>query len=171
MALNTQTSGALGGAAQGAATGFKLSGGNPIGAAVGALAGGLLGGLTGGSDKKAKRLAGLQADLIRRTAQENQRRAELEMGQVLGYGRAAIAAGNLLETGSSRNYMNQLRSQFQQDIEWERVKAQMEEKAARMGGQITAGQIQARGLSSMIGGFQQAAVAFGPIFSSKPKGG
>lgn len=167
MAIDSRTSGALGGAAQGAATGFKLSGGNPIGAAVGAIAGGLLGSLSGGSEAAAKRLARTQMELIRKTALENQRRATLEMEQILGQGRATVAAGNLLNTGSSRRYLNQLQSQYLKDIAWERERSRMEELVVKRGGSMTANQIRASGVASMIGGFQQAAVTFGPVFSSK----
>lgn len=165
--LDSRVSGTIGGAGQGAATGMTIGG--PVGAGIGAVIGGVMGGLGGGGEKKAKRLAEHQAKIIRRTAEENERRATLEMEQVLGGTKAAIAANNILFTGSARNYHQQLESQLNVDIEWEATKARMEEKLALMGGQAAASQIQASGITSMVKGLGSAASA--GAFGSYSKAG
>jgi hypothetical protein len=165
--LDTRISGALGGAASGAGTGMMLGG--PVGAAVGAIAGGLFGGLGGGAEKDAMRLAREQARLIRATASENQRRATLEMEQVLGGTKAAIAASNILFTGSSRQYYNNMASQYQSDIQWDLAQARMEESIVMKGGQMTAKQIRASGVASMVSGIGAGASA--GVFGSYSKSG
>jgi len=131
--------------------------GGPVGAGIGAVAGGLFGALSGGGESDAKKLAEEQARLIRKTGIENQRRAELEMEQVLGGAKAAIAASNILFTGSSKSYYNELAGQMRADISWNREQAMIEERVAKRGGQVAASQIQRSGLSSMVTGLGSAA--------------
>ena len=164
--IDSRASGGLGGAAQGAAIGSKILPG--WGTAIGAVAGGLLGAFSGGGESDAKKLAEEQARLIRKTGLENQRRAELEMEQVLGRTRAAIGASNLQFTGSSKSYYNELESQLRADISWEREQAMIEERIAKRGGQIAARQIQRSSFAGMIGGFSSAAKVFGPTLIGGP---
>jgi hypothetical protein len=143
--------------------------GGPWGAAAGAVIGGVLGGLGGGAEEDAERLARQQAELIRKTALENQRRAELEMEQVLGGTRAAIAANNMLFTGSNKRYANQLETQFRADIAWDREQSRLEELVVKKGGAMAASQIRASGVASMVAGLGSAAQT--GVFGSYSKQG
>lgn len=166
--IDSRISGGIGGAGQGAAIGMTIGG--PVGAGIGAVAGGLFGALSGGGESDARKLAEEQAALIRKTGLENQRRAELEMEQVLGGAKAAIAASNILFTGSSKSYYNELAGQLRADISWNREQALIQERVAKRGGQVAASQIQRSGLSSMIGGLG-AAGASGAFGSWSKQGG
>lgn len=147
--IDSRTSGAIGGAAQGASMGSAFG---PWGAVIGGVAGGLFGALGGGGEDDAKELAEERARLIQMTARENERRALLQLGGILGEAKAATYASNLQDSGSSKRYRTELESRFRQEMAWDRQKARIDAKMARKGGQVAADQIQYSSISSMIGG-------------------
>ena len=158
---------AVGGAGQGATIGAKIGG--PWGAAIGGILGGVGGFLSGGGEDDAKKLAKMQADIIMRTSAENQRVMRRQMERDVGFSRAAVAASNILETGSSARFIKGMEDEWRRNMAWERGKARTEARMARKGGQIAASKIEAAGLSAAIGGIGAAAGA--GLFGSYTKDG
>lgn len=145
----SQFTSAIGGASQGAAIGSTF--GAP-GAVVGGIVGGLAGFLGGGGEDEAKELARDRARMIALQGEQNARQMQLQRGQAVGAGRAAIGASNVQFSGSSRSYLRALDNEFSKQISWQRTKTKMEERQALKGGDVAAGQIQSMGISSMLSG-------------------
>lgn len=98
-----------------------------IGSAIGGIAGGL------SSNKKARSATRLQAKMTYRTRMEEIDRLRDEQDRVIGANRANIAASNLLETGSSKRFLDAVKSDFAHDIAWRQEAARMERRAIRKG--------------------------------------
>jgi hypothetical protein len=159
MAVSSKTTGAIGGAAQGAAAGSAFG---PYGIAAGAIIGGIGGFLGGGGEDEAMKLAEKQANLIRQTSKENQRRMRLDLAQKMGWANAASYASNIQSTGSTRRYQRALESTGRTDMAWERERARLEAEIAMDMGQAAASQITSSSTASMIQGLTKAAGVFGP---------
>lgn len=153
--MDSRATGVIGGAGQGAAIGAKVGG--PWGAAIGGIAGGLAGGLLGGDDDDAKELARLQAEEIRLAAEENRRIKLIEMGQVLGRAKATTYASNLIESGSSRRYTKTIEEDYRKSMAWDNRRTRMQEKMAKLGGQMAADQIQSANIRFAVQGIGAAA--------------
>lgn len=145
----SQITSGIGGAAQGAAIGSSFG---PVGAAVGGVLGGLAGFLGGGGEDDAKELARDRARMIALQGEQNARQMQLQRGQAVGLGRAAIGASNIQFSGSSKRYLRALDNEFSKQIAWQRTKTKMEERQALKGGDVAASQIQSMGISSMLSG-------------------
>lgn len=59
-------------------------------------------------EKKAKKLAFKESQLMRKEADEELRRFDLQVGDIIGQGRASVFASNLQMSGSSKRYMDAL---------------------------------------------------------------
>ncbi len=150
MAIDSRTSGAIGGAAQGAAYGSAFG---AVGTAIGGIAGGLAGLLGGGGESEARKLARMQVKMIRLEAAEQERRRLREMSRQLGHTRAAIAASNVLQTGSAARYTNEMEAEYRRQLAYDRYAARQQERMARKGADVASSQIQAAGIGTMIQGF------------------
>jgi hypothetical protein len=139
MASKNEKRGAASGAASGAAQGFAASGGNPWGAAIGGIIGGI-GGFGGGSAADdAIQLAKDQADFIGMETDENVRRMRLAAQEQVGLSRAtAYSTGLQGDSGSSGQYTNKIRSQWQSDMNWARFSGNRRQYIAEKGGQTAA---------------------------------
>jgi hypothetical protein len=132
--MSNQTRGAATGVATGAASGFMVGG--PIGAVVGGVLGGISGALSGGAADDAEDLADMQAKFTRMETAENVRRMKETAEAQVGEAEAIVGASNLVMSGSSKNYINELRSQWSEDINWKRRSGWMTARMQREGGQV-----------------------------------
>jgi hypothetical protein len=149
MAEQSQWTGAAGGAGQGATIGSAF--GAP-GAVAGAIVGGIGGFLGGGGEDEAEKLAEEQAYMILRVAKENERSQRMEMQRTLGETKARTYASNLLDTGSSRQYRNELESEATRNIRFNADMAETAAQQALKGGEFAADTIKRDGVQNAIRG-------------------
>lgn len=154
--ISSQTSGAIGGAAQVATIGSAFG---PWGTGIGAVLGGVAGSLFGGGEDEAKRLARLQARNIKLTSRENLRRMRREMTFGVGQSRAAIGGSNIQFSGSANRYLKEYETESLRQMGFESQRARMEAEAATYGGELAADNIQRSGIASMLTGLGSAANA------------
>jgi len=137
-------------------------------AAVGAVTS-IAGGIAG--DKAAKEAGAMQADIIRKTEAENQRRRELDLQQKLGGITAAVGASNLRMSGSSQRYKSGFESQYRSEMAWDKQKSRIEARMAEKTGQLAGQSAMYSGLGSAIGFAGQAyAAAKPPKVTPSPSG-
>ena len=136
--------------------------------AVGALSS-IAGGLGG---KSAAEEAGeKQADIIRKTEAENQRRRELDLAQKLGGITGAVAASNLRMSGSTQRYKSGFESQYRSEMAWDKQKSRIEARMAEKAGDMAGQSAMYSGLGSAVGFAGQAyAAAKPPKVTPSPSG-
>lgn len=129
--------------------------------AVSSIAGGL-------SAKGAAEDAGeRQAESILMAEKENRRRRENELKRQLGTIDSRVYASNILMTGSAKRYRDDYKSQYRQEMAWDKAKANMDARAARKGAEAMGDAAMYQGIGSAIGYAAQGVSAWP---SSTPKG-
>ena len=123
------------------AVGVSLLGAN---AAI-SLGGGIMGAAA------AKKAGKAQSKIIKATEAENQRRRMLDLNQQLGGITAAVAASNLLMSGSAAQYRGAYEANTKLEMGWDAQKARMDAKFARMTGAAAGQTAMYSGVSSAIG--------------------
>ena len=91
--------------------------------------------------------------------QENRKRQQKQMRQELGMAKAASYASGILNTGTTKQFQNEMKSQWNADMAWAEQKNRLEQsimtKSAKMGMDATAD----AGMAGLIGGIGAAAGA------------
>ena len=113
------------------------------------LASSLLGGAS--AKKKAKKAGQAQADQIMATHKENRRRREFMQGQELGLASAASGASNLMQTGSTKQYQDQLALEYKKELQWMDKAAKLAARAAKRGASQAGDLYMQQGFQSAIG--------------------
>ena len=112
--MSNAARGGLTGAATGAAQGAMVGG--PVGAVIGGVLGGISGIMSGSAADDAKKIGRMNKQLIDMQTDENVRRQKMQMEMEVGTAVAQVAQSDLLFTGSSKRYVNELKSQWMQDV-------------------------------------------------------
>lgn len=119
-----------------------------------AIAGvGLASSLFGGkrASEKARAAGKAQADLIIETNKENRRRREFMQMQTLGVAQAASGASNILQSGSTKLYQDQLAAEYQKELQWMDKAAKLAARAARRGASQAGDLYMQQGFQSALG--------------------
>lgn len=102
--------------------------------------------------KAAARKAGrAQADLILKTHQENRRRRQFMQKQELGLASAASGASGLMQIGSTKQYQDQLASEYKKELQWMDQAAKLAARAAKRGASQAGDLYMQQGFQSAIG--------------------
>ena len=173
--MSNKSKGAGSGAASGAASGAMAGAafgpyGVAIGAVVGGIAGALGGSLTGGAADDAEKLAEMQAEF---TMVENERNIEVMKDAAdfqLGSAKAAVAGSDILLSGSSRLYINDMNSKLTAYRVWQDYAARMNARMQLKGGQAAADSIMSSMYNQQISQVASAAVSFGAGKFGSPTG-
>lgn len=119
-----------------------------------AIAGvGMAASLFGGqrASEKARAAGKAQADLIIETNKENRRRREFMQTQTLGVAQAASGASNILQSGSTKLYQDQLAAEYQKELQWMDKAAKLAARAARRGASQAGDLYMQQGFQSALG--------------------
>lgn len=164
--VDGRVSGGIGGALSGAQAGAAFG---PKGAIVGGIIGGLAGGVLGG-DNSAKQIAERQIKMEELESAQRLRDMRMQMGQVLGQGRAAVGASGLVMGGSSEQYLNMLEGNFRSEIAWEQVRSELEKQVIAKGGQAAQRRYESGLLQGAIGSLSALPGLKKTFTTSKPTG-
>ena len=135
------------------------------------VAGGLMGKSAGDkAAENAEELAEAQAALKSAEGKENLRRMQFAKGQELGAAKAASYASGLLNTGSTQQFQQTMKEQWNADMAWERQKNRLEVAAIQKGGQMAADSAKASGTASLISGITGAVGAASDFIGMDKKG-
>jgi hypothetical protein len=105
------------------------------GVAIGSAVLGTIGGIS--ANKKAEKAAERQAKFTYKTRMEEISRLRGDARGVIGENRARAYASGLMETGTTKNFIDNVRADFARDISWRSGAAKLERRSIRKGGQIS----------------------------------
>ena len=120
--------------------------------------------------KNAEEMAELQAGLKSAEGKENLRRMKFQQDQELGAAKATSYAAGLLNTGSTQQFQQTMKEQWNADMAWERTKNRLEVAAIQKGGAMAADSAKASGTASLISGITGAVSAASSFVGSDSQG-
>lgn len=115
------------------------------GASIASTIGGTIAGMQ--ANKDAKKAIQQQAAFTYDTRMEQVRRDRLQQNQIVGENVARVGASNILMSGSAKQHLDMVRSEFARDLAWQRLSAAKEREATLAG---TPG--KSANIASLLGG-------------------